>query len=134
MIMKVKKSQRTVAVFDLSYSHLCYCIIYVFFTVCLIDFGWHRMHADAYVHRANNLTNSFQQYRPHIHAMNASRQTEWLRKRNGRFLFDAFFGIDTPPIEADEFEEDDEEEELAAKPCKCGKCTLLRLSWIFGCD
>lgn len=123
MTMKVKKSQRTVALFDPSYSHLCYCIICVFFTICLTDFGWHRMYADAHVYRANNLTNSFQQYRPHMHAIaNASLQNEWFRERDGRFLFDAFFGIDTPPIEADELEEEDEEE-VAAKPCKCGKCT-----------
>lgn len=130
--MKLKKSQRTVALFDQSYSHLYYCIIYVFFAICLIDFGWHRVYADVYVHHANNLTNSFQQYRPHVHAMNASLQNEWFRKRNGRFLFDAFFGIDTPQIEADEFEEDDDEGELAAKPCKCGKCTILLL-FFFGC-
>lgn len=122
--MKVKKSQRTVALVDQSYLHLCNnnSLIYIFFTICLINIGWHRMYVDAYVHRANNLTNSFQQYRPHIHAMNASLQNEWLHKRNGRFLFDAFFGIDTPQIEADDFEEDEEEEQVAAKPCKCGKC------------
>lgn len=58
-----------------------------------------------------------------MHAIaNASLQNEWFRERDGRFLFDAFFGIDTPPIEADELEEEDEEE-VAAKPCKCGKCT-----------
>lgn len=133
--MKVKKSQRTVALFDQSYSHLCYCIIYVLFTICLIECGWHRMFVDAYVSRANtNLTNSFQQYRPHIDAMNASLQNEWFRKRNGRFLFDAFFGIDTPQIEADDFAEDDDEEEEAPKPCNCGKCIFIVYFEVFLCS
>lgn len=119
MIMKVKKSQRTVASFDQSYAHLCYCIVYALLMICLIDFGWHRMYANAYVHRADNLTNSFRQYRPHVRAINASLQDEWFHKRDGRFLFDAFFGIDTPPIEADDLEDEDEEETVQ-NTCKCG--------------
>lgn len=126
MKMKVKKNQQqTVTLFDQSLSHLCYCIIYVVFTICLIDCGWHRMHVDAFIKGASNLTNSFQQHRLHrVHAMNASHQNDLLfRTRDGRFLFDAFFGIDTPPIGADEFEEEDDDDE-APKPCKCnqGKC------------
>lgn len=125
LLMKVKKSQQMVTVFKhQSYLlHLSYCIIHVVFTICLVNFGWHRMHVDAYIDRPNNLTNHFQQYRPYrnVHAMNASHPNEWsFRTRDGRFLFDAFFGIDTPPIGADEFEDDDDEEE-APKPCRCGK-------------
>lgn len=137
MIMKVKKSpQQTVTLLDLSYSHLCYCIIYVVFTICLIDSGWHRIHVDAYIDRATNRTNSVQQYRPQyrVHAMNVSDQNEWpLRTRDSRFLFDAFFGIDTPPIGADEFEEDDDDEEDAPKPCKCnqGKVVMHPIRFIY---
>lgn len=121
MILKVKKSQRTVALFDQSYSHLCYFLVYVLFTICLIECGLHRMYVDAYISHANhNLTNSFQQYRPHVHDINASHQNQWHHNRNGRFLFDAFFGIDTPQIEADDFADDDDDEVEAPKPCKCG--------------
>lgn len=112
--MKVKKSQRFLATFNGSLSHLCSCLVYTLFAICLIEtLLYHQMHANAYISRTNNnRTNSIQHF-------NASRKSS-LAKRNGRFLFDAFFGIETPPLEPDEFD-DEEEEDEPAEPCKCGK-------------
>lgn len=63
------------------------------------------------------MTNQFQHF--NTNHLNISRKSVF-ENRRGRFLFDAFFGIDTPPLEADDFEDDDDEEDTP-KPCKCGK-------------
>lgn len=118
MKMKVKKSQRLIASFNRSYSQLCYCITYALFVICIFELFRYQVHVDAYISSANNVTNSFQYL--NTHPINGSRRSI-LQKRNGRFLFDAFFGIDTPPIEAADFEDDDDDEEELPKPCNCGK-------------
>lgn len=123
MKMKVKQNQRLIATFNTSYSHLYYCVTYALLAICLFESFRHRVYVDAYINRANNVTNSFQHVNTYNSAnANSSRQSVF-GKRDGRFLFDAFFGIDTPPIDATDFDdiEDDEEEEEAPKPCNCGK-------------
>lgn len=119
--MKVKKSQRlTTTSLNKSYSQLCFCIAYVLLTICLLE----SIHVDAYINgttakTTTNVTNSFQYFNIH-HRGNVSKKIE-SSNRIGRFLFDAFFGIDTPPLDATDFDDDDDEDDEPPKPCKCGK-------------
>lgn len=122
MKMKVRKSQRLTASLNESYTQLCCCIAYVLLTICLLE----SFQVDAYINGATvNMTNSFRHFDifEQQHRVNVSR-TSGFSNRNGRFLFDAFFGIDTPPIDASDFEEDDDDDPEPAKPCKCGKQTF----------
>lgn len=93
--------------------------MYALLAICLIQLFHIRIYVDAYISStANNVTNHFPHFNPDH--QNISRKSV-LENRRGRFLFDAFFGIDTPPLDADDFEDDDDEEEDAPKPCNCGK-------------
>lgn len=122
MKMKVKKSQRLTtitALLNKSYSQLCFCIAYVLLMICLLE----SFHVDAYINGATtNVTNSFQHFNVQYQygRGNVSRKSG-SSDRVGRFLFDAFFGIDTPPLDATDFDDDDEEDDEPATPCKCGK-------------
>lgn len=101
-----------------SYSQFCCCIVYLLVTVCLLESIHLRMHASAYINGAINVTNSFQ----HLNTQhfNGSRKS-LLSNRNGRFLFDALFGFETPPLNAASFADEEDEEDEPPKPCKCGK-------------
>lgn len=126
MKMKVKKSHRpTIATASSSLlsksmcSQLCFCIAYILLAICLLE----SFHVDAYINgAATNVTNSFQHINIRRTAMNVSRKSG-SPDRIGRFLFDSFFGIDTPPLDATDFDDDDDEDDVPAKPCKCGKPT-----------
>lgn len=122
MKMRVKQNQRLIATFNTSYSHFYYCVTYALLAICLFELFCHQVYVDAYIDRANNVTNSFQ-YVNTLNSVNAnSSQQSVFGKRAARFLFDAFFGIDTPPIDASDFDSiEDDDEEDAPKPCNCGK-------------
>lgn len=118
MKMKVKKNQRLIATFNRSFLHLCCCITYALIAIGMFESFRHDVYVDAYINNANNVTNSFQYL--NTHSVNSSRRSMF-GKRNARFLFDAFFGIDTPAIEAADFDDVDDSEEDIPKPCNCGK-------------
>lgn len=116
--MKVKNCQRRSA----SFNKLClqvFCtLVYGLLTLCVLkSFYHHQLHADAYIATARNATNYFQPF--DIQYLNSSKKV-LSRSRNSRFLFDAFFGIDTPPLDAVDLDDDDDDEEDIPKPCKCG--------------
>lgn len=116
MKLKVKKCQRLTATFNTTCSQLCFCIAYVLLTICLLE----SFQVDAYINGATtNVTNRFQHFSVH-HRGNVSRKSG-SSHRIGRFLFDAFFGIETPPLDPSDFEDDDDDDDEPAKPCKCGK-------------
>lgn len=110
--MKVKKSQCLMASLNTLHSQLCSCIIYMLLTICLLETIDLRMHVNAY------MSNSLRHLS--IHNFNESRKNV-PTQRNGRFLFDSLFGIDTPQLDAADFDDDDDEDDEPAKPCKCGK-------------
>lgn len=117
MKMKVKKSQRLMASLIASYLQFCCCVIYLLVTVCLLESIHLRMHVNAYINGAINVTNSFQ----HLNTQHFNgSEKRLLSNRNGRFLFDALFGL-TPPLNAASFADDDDDEEEPPKPCKCEK-------------
>lgn len=141
MKMKVKKSQRpTIATTATSSSsllnksmcsQLCFCVAYILLAICLLE----SFHVDAYINGAAiNMTNSFQHFNIHRGAaMNVSRRSG-SSDRIGRFLFDSFFGIDTPPLDATDFDDDDDEEDVPVKPCKCGKSKIKTMNQMNCCS
>lgn len=117
MKMKEKKSQRFTASIN-EYSKLCSHITYVLLlSICLIESS---LHVDAYISGAtHNVTDNFQHF--NMHTFNVSRRFG-ASDRIGRFLFDSFFGIETPPLDASDFDDvEDDDDDEPSKPCKCGK-------------
>lgn len=92
-----------------TYLQLCFCIVYTLLTMFLLETIDLRLNVNAYMSNSPNPFNSLNESRENVST-----------QRNGRFLFDAFFGIDTPPLDASDFD-DDEEDDEPVKPCKCGK-------------
>lgn len=127
MKMKVKKSQRPL---KNAYSQFCSCIAYLLLTICLLELIHLRVHVNGYIKDAINVTNSFQHL--NTHSFNGSRESHFA-KRNGRFLFDALFGLDTPPLDASDFADEEDEEEEAPKPCKCGKYQIKCVNRVGRC-
>lgn len=115
MKMKVRQTHRLVKSLNQSYSQLCSCLSYALLAICLFQIAHVRLHADAYIAATSNVTHHLQ----HVHQVNDSGRN-LSDYRNGRFLFDAFFGIDTPPIDATDFDDEEDDEEDIPKPCKCG--------------
>lgn len=117
MKMKVKKCQRRNEPFSKSYLQIFCCLAYVLLTICLLESFNRQSNVDAFIANTRNATNFFEPF--NIQYANSSKKV-LSRNRNSRFLFDALFGIDTPPLDAADLVEDDDDEEDIPKPCKCG--------------
>lgn len=123
MKMKSKKCQRRNTPFNRSYSDIFVCSAYVLFTICVLESLNHQSHVDAYITNARNATNLYEPFDiQYLNSSSSHSKKVLSRDRNGRFLFDMVFGIDTPPLDAaDLVEDDDDDEEDLPKPCKCGR-------------
>lgn len=118
--MKVKKCQRRNASFNKSYLQIVCCLIYALLTIYLLESFYHHSYVNAFIPSARNATNLYEPF--NIHYLNESSKDVLSSNRSSRFLFDAFFGIDTPPLDASDLEDDDDDDEDdIPKPCKCGR-------------
>lgn len=120
MKLKVKKCQRRNASLNKSNLQIFCCLAYALLAICLLESFYQHSYVDAYIPSARNATNLFESF--DIQYLNDSSKDVLSHNRSGRFLFDAFFGIDTPPLDASDLDDDDDDdEEDIPKPCKCGR-------------
>lgn len=123
MKTKVKKTMSHQSIqWNKNNFNLCFSVNYIFCMIYLL--GIINMSVDAYVSDAIKLTPSNIREFSSQH-LNKSKLSMG-RNRSGRFLFDAFFDINTPQFDAvddDDFDDDDDDLE-ETKPCKCGNVSF----------
>lgn len=117
--MKVRKIQRlslSSSILSKTCVQLCYSVINILLMICLMKvFHIQSIHVTAYI----NATDTVNQFNQMISTEHYNSYFERkVNNRSGKFLFDSFFDINQPAVDAVDFEDDDDEEET--KPCKCG--------------
>lgn len=130
--MKVRRIQRVFLLLNKTFIQLRYSGIYILLMVCLLEVVHiQNIHVDAYIDGATmNLQRISLQ---HLNSSSKIRKLPMPSNRTGKFLFDAFFNIDTPQLEVDEddFDDDDDDD---AKPCNCGKLWLVFVAFFLVCN